>query len=303
MIPTSESMGIVDTSRVFIQPVWRDIHGISVDMLRLDLVHPVVSGNKWFKLTGHLSEAHRQGADTIVTFGGAYSNHLIATACAAFHANMKSIGFVRGLTPGSPRTQTLLDCASYGMHLVGLSRADYRRKEDIAHIRMFSQIGPDAYFVPEGGGGALGQSGAGRIVDYIPPEYTHIAVAVGSGTTLMGLLQRLPAGVAILAFLPMKNGRYLEQQIAPLVPPQHAIEWFDTWHFGGFGKCQPALVQFMNAMFRQHQLPLDFVYTAKMMFGLNELVQQKVFPPGSRMLAIHTGGLQGNVSIAAQLCY
>lgn len=297
----------MDESKVEIQPLhedWFQGKVAAIDMLRLDLIDPVISGNKWYKLKYNLQYAGQKGYNTILTFGGAYSNHLIATAAAANEFGIKALGLVRG-NDGGELNETLKQCAAYGMQLHFVSREDYVRKNDTAWLRSIAAQFGDPFIIPEGGANEQGRRGAGEIADLIPKSYSHVAVSVGSGTTFIGLRNALPVSQTVLGFAPMKNGLYLKDEIEPFILPGQNTGWqlFDNWHFGGFGKWTDGLIEFMNAFYKTNGIPLDVVYTSKMMFGISDLFNQNFFPPEANVLCIHSGGLQGNSSIAGRLVY
>ena len=272
-------------------------------MLQLDVLHPVISGNKWYKLKYNIEYALNNGYQAVLTFGGAYSNHLVATAAAAKVYGLKSIGIVRGsYTELSP---TLHDCISYGMELQFVSREDYKRKTDAAWLESLIHKYNDPFIIPEGGANEQGRSGSEEIVSCIPEDITHVCVSVGTGTTFAGIRNGLPVNKMLYGYAPMKGGIYLKGETIQYLKPGQDANWqfFDDWHFGGFGKWTNELVDFMNAFYSINHIPLDMVYTAKMMFGIKEQLQSGFFPSNARVCCIHTGGLQGNSSIAHLLQY
>jgi 1-aminocyclopropane-1-carboxylate deaminase len=286
-----------------LNPIWYQPYAQKVDMLRLDMLHPVISGNKWFKLKHNLRFAIEKGYDTILTFGGAYSNHLVATAAAAKEYGLKSIGIVRGIYARDEYTATLRDCAVGGMKLVFVSREDYNKKEDALWLENLSKQYDDPYIIPEGGANERGREGAEEIADFVLSQYTHICVSVGTGTTLAGIRNALPIKQIVLGFAPMNDGKYLEKEIAPHIKGNKSFVVFDRWSFGGFGKWNDKLLAFMNNFYQLNQIPLDFVYTAKMMYGVEQLLKENYFSHMGKVLCIHTGGLQGNSSINDLLEY
>lgn len=295
-------MGIIKKDP-YIQPLSKDWYSNSISevaMLRLDIVHDVISGNKWYKLKENISHCIRKGKDTILTFGGGYSNHLVATAAAAQNFGIKSIGLVRGEYEYS--TPTLDACLAYGMQLHFLSREEYSQKNDMHWLESVKQKFGDPYIVPEGGANAEGVLGAQSIAEYIPDNhYTHIAVSVGTGTTLAGIVNGTSSDV--IGFAPMKGGAYLNEEVRTWVDKdRHSMyRIVDDWHFGGFGKWKPPLLDFMNEFYTINSVCLDMVYTGKMMYGVNEMIASGKFSPKDRLLCIHTGGLQGNITIADKL--
>ncbi|MCD6013464.1 MAG: 1-aminocyclopropane-carboxylate deaminase [Flavipsychrobacter sp.] len=299
-------MGIIDERLAVIQPLNKFWHGNKVaalDMLRLDLLHPVVSGNKWFKLRLNMQHAVDKGYKAIVTPGGGWSNHLAATAFAAKAFGIRAIGVVRGkynvLTP------TLEACKANGMELVFVSQEDYNNKHEPGWARSLVAHFDEVFMIPEGGANEWGRKGAGLISRFINDTYTHIAVAVGTGTTMIGLRDKLNTHQQMLGFVPMKQGAYLEGYIRNHVQSERDRNWqlTDEWHFGGFGKWDKELLDFMNDFYVANQIPLDIVYTSKMMYGIREMLHRNSFSSHERILCIHSGGLQGNASVRELLCY
>lgn len=253
---------------------------ISIDILRLDRIHPVISGNKWFKLKYHLQAAAHFDSRTIITFGGAWSNHLVATAYAARQAGLRAIGVVRGERPPilSP---TLGDAIQYGMMLEFISRQQYAKKESA----FFHERYPEAYIVPEGGGGAPGIQGSEEILGFRDAaRYTHILCAVGTGTMYQGLVRAARPGQIVIG-VPVLKG----------VEPRD-FPWTD-YHFGGYGRHPQDLLDFMNEFYRETGVPSDIVYTGKLFFALRNGIGTDRIPRSSRLLVIHSGGLQGNRSL------
>lgn len=268
----------------------------NVCMLRLDRLHAVVSGNKWFKLKLNLEAALDAHHQQILTFGGAYSNHLVATAAAAQAAGIASIGIVRGLTGDTSLTPTLAACASYGMRLHFFSHADYARKEDPAFLESLQVQFGRSYMIPEGGNNDPGRKGVEAIASLIPEGATTVCLPVGTGTTFAGLRNALPPSVTLMGFTAMKGGEYLVPQIsAHLHHPEPASWKLQTaWAGRGFARTTPAQIDFMRCFYQATGIPLDIVYTGKMMMGVQELIAQGAFAEGEKICCIHTGGLQGN---------
>ncbi len=299
-------MDIIDERRAVIQPLnkfWYNNKVAALDMLRLDLIHPVVSGNKWFKLRLNVAYAMDHGFKTIVTSGGGYSNHLIATAFTAKKFGIRAVGIVRGkynvLTP------TLEACRAEGMELIFVTKEDYNNKHEPKWIKNIVAHFDEIFMIPEGGANEWGRAGAGLLDRFIKDDYSHIAVAVGSGTTLIGIRNKINDQQQILGFAPMKKGAYLKAYISDHIIPVKNKNWqlFDEWHFGGFGKWNNNLLNFMNDFYREHKIPLDVVYTSKMMYGMSEMLANNSFSSCDRILCIHSGGLQGNVSVKDELCF
>lgn len=272
---------------------------IEVSLLRLDKIHPVISGNKWFKLKEYLGQAIQQQKPGIITYGGAWSNHIVAAAYAARLAGLSSIGLIRGEEP-AVYSQTLLDARSYGMKLRFLPRADYR---SAAHDPGFSWPGTKNFLlVPEGGMGAPGVSGAASILDLVPdlPRFSHICCAVGTGTMLAGLASAASPEQELVGISSLKGRDSLTASIQGMIHPSIArFRIFFDYHFGGYAKHPPALIDFMNRFYRETRIPTDIVYTSRLMYGIEQLLKGGYFSEGTRVLVIHSGGLQGNRSLPA----
>jgi len=297
----------MDESKVIIQPLnkhWYANKVATVDVLRLDLIDPVISGNKWYKLKYNLQYAKEQDYKSILTFGGAYSNHLIAAAAAAQQYGIPAIGVVRG-NDGTGLTDTLKSCITYGMQLHFISREEYAGKDDVEWLKQLSLQFDGPLIIPEGGANEQGRLSAGDIAAFISPGYTHVLMSAGTGTTFIGLRNALPASQQLSGFVPMKGGAYLKDEIISHLLDEQNVNWqlFDQWHFGGFGKWNDELVSFMNDFYNVNNIPLDIVYTGKMMYGIRELLAGDFFPLSARILCIHSGGLQGNASVSDRLVY
>ena len=285
-----------------IQPVVPDAryrNDLEWDVLRTDLLHPVISGNKLFKLRLHLSGALREGKKGILTFGGAHSNHIHATAFAARAAGLASIGIIRGEEPAN-RSDTLRDAADWGMQLIFLSREEYRHMTNCTPLTLAEQY-PDHRIIPEGGYGTEGMLGAADILSCIPHDrYDWIACACGTGTMMAGLVHASLPGQKVLGVSVLKGYRELDQRIRDLLPAESIGKHFHTdhdHHLGGYAKTSDELISFMNRFHAMSGIPTDIIYTGKLMLAIEELSNEGYFPRGSRVLAIHSGGLQGNRSL------
>lgn len=270
--------------------------GIRLHVLRLDEIHPVVSGNKIFKLQYFLDTVIN---NTIITFGGAYSNHLVAAAFACQQKKIHCIGIVRGEEP-PVLSHTLEQCMHYGMQLRFISRQEYDTKDNPAFIDTLKRTYGNATIIPEGGYGTKGAAGAAFIMQYINDDITHICCAAGTATTAAGLLVNSKPHQQVIAFPVLKGMTDIEKRIYFLTAGKFDARQLHTekdYHFGGYAKKTPALIQFMNELYAAHTLPTDFAYTGKMMFGVMDLIKKGFFPPHSNICCVHTGGLQGNLSL------
>ena len=272
--------------------------GISLSVLRLDKIHPVISGNKLFKLHYFIESIDDNKVPEIITFGGAYSNHLVATAYACKLKQLPCTGIVRGEKPVK-LSHTLEQCLEYGMALQFISREEYDKKESPDFIEAIQEQFEDSIIIPEGGFAPLGAKGAAIIMDKVSATATHICCAVGTATTLAGLLMNAKPGQQIIGFPVLKGMTDLQERIDFLTGfvDQTQLLVQDQYHFGGYAKKTSILIDFMNTFYKDCAIPTDFVYTAKMMYGVMNMIQQDYFPAGSNITCIHTGGLQGNLSL------
>lgn len=271
---------------------------ISVSIIRFDQLHPVVSGNKLFKLYYFLQ--NYQAGSTLVTFGGAYSNHLVATAFACKEKNIPCIGFVRGEKPAS-LSKTLIECINYGMQLKFLDRALYNNKETECFINeLKNAYGQNIMIVPEGGYHPMGAKGASLMMNAVSQDATHICCASGTATTFAGLLLKKQSHQQVVAIPVLKGMHDFEKRLQYLTGRTFGgTDLFiaDAYHFGGYAKKTPQLLAFMNQLYQDFNIPTDFVYTGKMMFAVMDLIEKDFFPAGSNIVCVHTGGLQGNNSL------
>ena len=266
-------------------------------MLRLDEIHPVVSGNKLFKLIYFLKEARESTHKTIITFGGAFSNHLAATAFACEKMNLNCVGIVRGEKPKT-LSHTLLFCLQHGMQLEFISRSSYREMDKEFLNELKKKYGKHV-LIPEGGFLIMGKEGAKLITDYfINKNFSHVCLPVGTATTFAGIIDGIPKDTEAIGFGVLKNFHDLEERFANLkVNSSKKYSFIGDYHFGGYAKKTGELISFINLFYANHKIPLDFVYTAKMMFGIYDMASKNYFSPGAKILCIHTGGLQGNDSL------
>ena len=289
-------------SKISIQKLSDDLFDqkkVTLTVLRLDKLHEIVSGNKLFKLHQFLQIAQQRSKEGIITFGGPYSNHLVATAYACKEIRLKSIGIVRGEQP-AVLSHTLQACLAHGMVLKFISRQQYDKKDQVGFLESINLDYPNFLVVPEGGYHPLGAEGASLIRNWIPNNTTHICCAIGTATTLAGILMGLKKEQQLIGFPILKNMRDIEQRIAFLSTKPYntqQLKIMDDYHFGGYAKKNQELIDAMNTLYEKYQLPTDFVYTGKMMFGVIDCISKDFFQKASNILCIHTGGLQGNLSL------
>lgn len=277
---------------------------IKVWIKREDQNHPKVQGNKWHKLKLNLLEAQSQNKTALLTFGGAYSNHIAATAYAANETGLQSIGFIRGDELENNRqnwSHTLKTAHENGMELVFLSRKEYRQRSDEAFLNTLQTQYPHAYILPEGGSNALAVAGFESLMNDLQqqcPQWTHLYTAVGTGGTLAGLVKYAPpaANRKILGVAALKQADYLLAQIQAWIDDSNVVDWelLTQYHDGGYGKLSDNLRQFKHRFETDFQVPLDPVYTIKMLNAFYLQLQHGEIPAGSNVILLHTGGLQGN---------
>jgi 1-aminocyclopropane-1-carboxylate deaminase len=260
---------------------------------RDDLINPEIPGNKWRKLKYNLEAARREGHETLLTFGGAYSNHIRATAAAGHHFGFRTIGVVRG-EPNDPLNPVLAYAVQQGMTLTYLDRTTYRRKHEPDVVqRLRDQFG-DFYLLPEGGSNTLALRGCAEIPQEIAENFTAICCPVGTGGTLAGIAAGLQAGQEAIGFSALKGGGFLNDDVRKLQEQTYG-QVRGRWrielghHFGGYAKQKPELISFIDDFAHQHGLRLDRIYGAKMMYGIFHLAERGQFPKGSTIVAVVTG--------------
>lgn len=269
---------------------------------REDLNHPYISGNKWWKLKYNLQAAQAQNKSTLLTFGGAFSNHIFSTAAAARELGLKSIGVIRG-EETFPLNKTLQFAKICGMHLHYCTREDYRKKNEQEFINALENRYGDFYLIPEGGSNALAVKGceefAKAILNDAAVDFDYLCLPVGTGGTMSGLIAGINDQKSIIGFPVLKGADFLEQDIKKILSESYSRD-FENWmldlnyHFGGYAKSTPELLDFIQHMKIKHDLPLDHVYTGKLLWAVMDYIKKGKFVKGSTVLAIHTGGLQGS---------
>ena len=301
----------------FIQSILSFSRSQKVDLLRLDSLHPIVSGNKFYKLRFYIAAAIQNGCSTVVSFGGPYSNHIVALAFTAREAKLKSIGYIR-TNADEPMTPSLAEAKAYGMELVYLGRTDFQSKK--ATILELSATKSDTYFIDEGGYGAIGAKGAATILsENNTAHYDYIICAVGTGTMLAGCINAASPNQKVIGIPVLKNEGSIEAEINALLidknDPSNDPNYDSTndsnndkikrnsytllhqFHQGGYAKTNPKMIDFMNRLWDTEKIPTDIVYTSKLLFGVEQLIQENYFEKDASILVIHSGGLQGNRSL------
>ena len=271
-------------------------HDQKVDLLRLDVIHPIVSGNKFYKLRYYIEFALAKEVSTVASFGGPYSNHIVALAYTAKEAGLKSIGYIRTNTD-EPMTPSLKEAKAYGMEFVYLGRTDFQSKK--AAILQSSEMNTDCYLIDEGGYGTIGAKGAATILTtQDTSHYDVIICAVGTGTMLAGIIHAADAFQKIIGIPVLKNEGSIESEINFLLEDKNRpYTLLHQFHQGGYAKTNPMMLDFMNRLWDAEKIPTDIVYTSKLLFGVEQLINENYFDKDISLLVIHSGGLQGNRSL------
>ena len=272
--------------------------GIQLFIKREDQIHPEISGNKFRKLKYNLQEAKNLGKKMLLTFGGAFSNHILATAIAGKRNSFKTVGVIRGDELGNDlkktfdRNPTLQYAFHHGMKFIFVSRETYRNKTSIQLVdKLRARLG-DFYLIPEGGTNELAVKGCEEILTSRDKQFDYICCCVGTGGTISGLVKSSEKYQNVLGF-PVLKGDFLKDEIAKFIRNQDNWKLIMNYNFGGYGKYSVELITFINEFRKITAIPLDPIYTGKMMYGIQDMIKKSMFPKGSRILAVHTGGLQG----------
>jgi 1-aminocyclopropane-1-carboxylate deaminase len=276
-------------------PLWEN-RNIEVWIKRLDQIHPLASGNKFFKLKYNLEKAISENHDTILTFGGAYSNHIYATAAAAKSLGLHSIGIIRG-EETLPLNPTLASAKENGMVIHYIARETYRKKTEPNFLFSLKEKFGNFYHIPEGGTNAEAIKGTSEILEEKDSEFTHLACSIGTGGTFTGLANSIEEYQTLLGFSSLK-GDFIHEEIKDLlksqqVNPKGKYQILDQFHFGGYGKGTADLIDFVKWFYKEFEIALEPIYTGKMIYGLFELIKNETIENDSKILIIHTGGLQG----------
>lgn len=292
-------LNVADLNKAMLQEI--QLPGLpnykNIFLLRLDLIHPTVHGNKWFKLKYNLIEAKEKDYDTILTFGGAYSNHIHATAAAGKLFGFKTIGIIRG-EKRLPLNPTLEFAFQRGMKFHYVSRSEYRHKHTEKFIDNLKSIFGEVYIIPEGGTNLLAVKGCAEIPRLINSDYDCLAVACGTAGTLSGLVCGSNNEAKALGFSVLKGGSFLIDQADKLIKKYSGKEsgnWEVNldYHFGGYAKINKSLIDFIFEFKRLNNIMLDPLYTGKMMYGIFDLSSRGYFKQSEKIIVLHTGGLQG----------
>lgn len=283
-------------------PNWLD-RDLEVSVLREDLVHPYISGNKWRKLKYNIIDFYNSGKKTLLTFGGAFSNHLVATAAFSYENKINAIGIVRGENADNDYLNFV---RKNGMKLHFISRKDYRNKntkEFITNIQKelleknLINEHNDVFILPEGGSNASAVKGAGEIMDEIPDNCNYIACACGTGATITGISKKLLPHQKAIGISVLKANGYFEKEIARLGGDLKNIILNSDYHFGGYAKKNKLLLDFCDDFILKTNIPIEPVYTGKLFFAMDDLIKNNYFKKGDKVTLIHTGGVFFNLRI------
>ncbi|HXC03224.1 MAG TPA: pyridoxal-phosphate dependent enzyme [Bacteroidia bacterium] len=272
--------------------------GLELNLLRLDDVHPEISGNKWFKLKYNIEAFQRSGSGILVSCGGPWSNHIAALAAAAYHSQIPAAALIRG-EEHIPLNPTLHKAREYGMKLAYVNRTVYRDKI-VLEQKARDLFGTDLFWIPEGGSNAWGVLGCTEILSRMTLNPDVICCASGTGATVAGMAASNKGRNKLLAFPVLKGGGFIRDNIEAFSgsPIAAEVKFMNDYHFGGYGKVSPELIRFVDEFYTRHRIWLDYIYTGKMMFGIYDLAARGFFERGTCILAIHTGGVQGNAGTA-----
>lgn len=274
-----------------------DFHSIKLTVKREDLLHTDISGNKYRKLRYNLEQALQGGYDTLLTFGGAYSNHIIATAVATHEFGFKSIGIIRADELENQfqwvnSNPTLSRAERYGMHLHFVSRESYRQKENADFMTELKRKFGNVYIIPQGGTNEFAVKGCEEILQTDDAVFDLIGCAIGTGGTISGIINTASSHQKILGF-PAVRDTSLPDSIDYYTDNRQNYTLISDYDFGGFAKINETLVRFMNDFKKQTGIPLDPIYTGKMFYGVIDSIKKGIIDHHSEILLIHTGGLQG----------
>ena len=292
----------------YIQEITSDLFSekeLRVFVLRLDKIHPEIGGNKYFKLKYNLQKAKEQHCDTLLSFGGAFSNHIAALAAAGKEYGFKTIGVIRGEELNPDSNPTLKLASENGMHLYFVNRDQYLLKENETFIEKLKAELGDFFLIPEGGSNAHALKGCMEIKDLISFDFNYILTACGTGGTIAGISLSLNEKQKVIGIPVLKGAEFLEKDIKELqqkyfqeyggTEPEKNFELEFNYHFGGYAKTTSELLNFKTTFEKETGIPTDRIYTAKLFYALSDLIKKDRFEKGSTVVAIHTGGLQGEI--------
>ncbi len=305
----------VNENNIPLTPIQEDFltqKNINLYVLREDLNHPEISGNKWRKLKYNLQEAKKKGFNQLLTFGGAFSNHIAATAALGRDFGFRTIGIIRG-EEALPLNATLQSAQNNGMIFKYVSRKQYQEnnKYEKSFVESLEKEFGKFYLVPEGGSNVFAVKGCAEIINNISIDYDVICSACGTGGTIAGIIASVDQDKQVLGFPALKGGKFLKEDIQQLLLAYknelnckvENTNWnlITDYHFGGFAKVKPELVDFIRSFKENHNILLDFIYTGKMLFGLFDMIKSSNQLDSKTIIVVHTGGIQGNKGFEERL--
>lgn len=275
------------------QKIQTPTNKVSISIKREDLIHPFISGNKFRKLKYNLLQAKEENQKSLLTFGGAFSNHIAALAFAGKEQGLKTIGIIRGdeLNSKIAKNPTLQFAQNCGMQFKFVTREAYRNKTKTEFLNNLKTEFGDFFLIPEGGTNKFAVKGCEEILTKDDLQYDFVCCSVGTGGTISGIINSILPHQKVLGF-PALKGEFLKEEIRNFAQNDN-WELISEYHFGGYAKVTPELIRFMNRFYKENKIPLDPIYTAKMIFGVMDLIEKNYFPKNSKILLIHTGGIQG----------
>ena len=294
---TEDYFNTIETPLSIIHDELLDDRKVNLFIKRADLINNEISGNKWYKLKYNLIEAEKRGFKKILTFGGAYSNHIYASAAACASLGFESIGIIRG-EEHLPLNPTLRFAQKCGMNLHYISRSSYQNKYDVKILENLKQKFGNFYLIPEGGSNSLAVRGCAEIIQSIKVPFDYVCTPCGTGGTLGGLAVGLNDEKKAIGFSVLKNSSFLAKEVERLILNLNG-RIYNNWeinfnyHFGGYAKFNSELINFISEFYNLHKIQLEPIYTGKMMYGIYSLIKNNYFKEGETIIAIHTGGIQG----------
>ncbi|QQS38250.1 MAG: 1-aminocyclopropane-1-carboxylate deaminase/D-cysteine desulfhydrase [Ignavibacteriales bacterium] len=279
-----------------------DRFGVNLFIKRIDLIHPYISGNKWFKLKYNLIEALNKNIGTLLSFGGAYSNHIHALAAAGKELGFKTIGVIRG-EEHLPLNPTLSFAKECGMLFHYLDRSSYRNKYSENIISELQKLYGEFYLIPEGGSNELAVKGCEEIMSDVEIPYNYVCCACGTAGTISGIISGSVPDTRILGISVLKGAEFLNRNVKSFLKNKLLNNWEINldYHFGGYAKFNSSLINFIERFYEQHNIQLDPIYTGKLLFGIYDLISKNYFQKGSTIIAIHSGGLQGLAGMQSKI--
>ena len=270
--------------------------GVQVFILRLDLIHTTITGNKYFKLKYNLEEIKRLGQKTLLTFGGAYSSHIVATAVAGKANNIATIGMIRGEELTETSNPVLAKAAENGMRLHFITREEYRKRYREEYYEELKTKFGDFYLLPEGGSNMLAVKGCSEILSAVEEKFDFVCLPVGTGATMAGIASSVKKTQQVIGFAVLANAAFLDEEVTNMAKEftgkePHNAKIIHDFHFGRYGRTTGELDKFIKRFISENNIPIEPVYTGKMLFGIYDMIKGGCFVRGEKVLIVHTGGI------------